>query len=34
MGIECGREIICKTQDEFHTVDKIVTGCAFDIQKQ
>ena len=34
MGIECGREIICKTQDEFHTVDKIVTGCAFDIHNE
>jgi hypothetical protein len=31
MGITCKKKIICKTQDEFHEIDKTVTGFAFDI---
>ena len=32
MGIKCKESIVIKTQDEFHAVDKIATGFAFDIQ--
>ncbi len=31
MNIECKKKIITKTQEEFHAIDKIVTGFAFDI---
>ena len=31
MGITCKENIIVKTQDEFHAIDKIATGFAFDI---
>ena len=34
MGIKCKKDIIYKTQDEFHSIDKIITGCAFDIQNE
>jgi hypothetical protein len=32
LGITCKENIVVKTQDEFHAVDKIATGFAFDIQ--
>ena len=32
MGIACKEHIAIKTQGEFHAIDKIATGFAFDIQ--
>ena len=32
MGIKCKEGITLKTQDEFHAIDEIATGFAFDIQ--
>ena len=32
MGINCKENIIIKTQDEFHAIDKILMSFAFDIQ--
>jgi len=32
MGIQCKENIIIKTQDEFHAVDRLVTGEAFAVQ--
>lgn len=34
MGIKCTEEIVCKSQDEFHAIDRIVTGFAFDIHNE
>ena len=34
MGIKCNKKFIYKTQDEFHSIDKIITGYAFDIQNE
>lgn len=34
MGIKYKTNIVSKTQDEFHTIDKIVTGFAFDIHNE
>ena len=31
MGIKCKEQICPKSQDEFHAIDKIITGHAFDI---
>jgi len=34
MGIKCKENIIIKSQDEFHSIDKIITGYAFDIHNE
>ncbi|MFA6714039.1 MAG: GxxExxY protein [Victivallales bacterium] len=34
MGIRCKERLNYKSQDEFHTIDKIVTGYAFDIHNR
>lgn len=34
MGIRCKESLDCKSQDEFHAIDKIVTGYAFDIHNE
>lgn len=31
MGVVCKRNIITKLQDEFHAIDKIITGYAYNI---
>ena len=31
MGIICKKDIISKSQDEFHAIDKVITGYAYDI---
>jgi len=34
MEIEYHKQIVRKTQDEFHTIDKLITGFAFDIHNE
>ena len=34
MGVRCKENLDCKSQDEFHAVDEIVTGYAFDIHNE
>ncbi len=32
MGVYCSKKIVVKSQDEFHAIDRIVTGAAFSVQ--
>lgn len=34
MGVQCQDKIVLKSQDEFHAVDQVVTGLAFEIQNE
>ncbi len=34
MGISCIGKIILKSQNEFHSIDKLVTGFSFDTHNE